>query len=71
MRNSFVLYLGRKRPGERAQNIAVEVTMACESQTMTSEEQMEFMGGLQQRAASLVKETYGGKEIPPPQQERE
>lgn len=66
LRQTFVLYLGRKLPGRKAEQIAVEISLAAESQTMEFEEVQEFVGRLAQRAASLVKEEFGGEILPPP-----
>lgn len=66
MRQTFVLYLGRKLPGRKAEQIAVEVSLAAESQTMEVSEVMEFVGRLAQRAASLVQEEFGGESLPLP-----
>lgn len=70
MRQTFVLYLGRKLPGRKAEQIAVEVSLAAESQTMEVSEVMEFVGRLAQRAASLVQEEFGGEPLPLPQIEQ-
>lgn len=71
MRQSFVIYVGRKLPGKPSQTVAVEVQLACESETMNSVEQMEFMAALMKRSYELVIDEYGGKEIAPPRPQQE
>lgn len=71
MRQSFVIYMGRKLPGNNAETIAVEVSLACESDTMDSRSVLEFMGDLMKRSYELVIDAYGGEEIPPPRQQQQ
>lgn len=71
MRQSFVVYMGRRLPGKAAETIAVEVSLACESETMGTAEQMEFMAGLMRKSHELVIEEFGGQELPPPRPQQQ
>jgi len=66
VRQSFVVYMGRKLPGKNPETIAVEVGLACESETMSTVDQMEFMSSLLRKVHELVVAEFGGEELPPP-----